>query len=1032
MRALHLVILSAFLALVVLAVACVEAQTTTIDKDWEVIDDTTLSNGTWRFKGRVTVSNGVLSVDNATLLFDYNQNEYALFTVSGSGAIHAKNSVIYGLYSPVALFCWGPVSFSDTVFGETYYSILTSILRQFSGTAYFDGCKFSRWTLDSLSKMDLFECRFYRFDLAIRLGIDTTFDQDRRLSVERCLFSDSIEWGSNDGYGILVKGPALSRFDCNVSIRDCTFSNVKRAISADCFDSQGRLLIDNNTISGSFLAIELVGAGRVCLIGNDTIHASTGISLNGLGGRAPLISNESIIASYMGMWLGLDEVRVHFVLEDMNISSADTGIHGVGANLTLRNSTVRGLQNDLVLEFGLIRLEGCSHTYRGKALDGSILDHRTVSITSVGWDNGEVIDRGRSRFYSWNSQVGRFTDHVVEIDNSDPAPVTFIHWYVNSTLYAVFDMVVPCYISPQLGEDPEYYAPMFSMRDATSLALRYSDVEFQMDLQSPQSGISLGGRLVEMAGNYTERGLGVGTIFARCGAGPLVNGTFDVQGRWSALVPVPEDGMNNLTATGRDLAGNEWTVVARWVYVDGTPPFLEIVGPGNASNQAQTLFVGRTEANASVLVDHRPVRVGREGLFETSLELDEGITIISVFLEDPLGNNRTVRYSIELDTVPPLLVVDLPGQQGWVSSARVNVTGVAEAEAMVRVDGNDVPRDGASFHLVLHLGEGTYQIDVIAVDPAGNQRKETITVCVDLTPPDLIIESPPNGLVQADGEVLVRGVVDDRGPVRLTVAGVEVEVVDGSWECLVELDGGLNDIRVMAIDMAGNTANLTIAVHRDSRPPKVDAVLHLGDRKVTRWSGRSRTGSTQSLLEVHLDEPCIIEVLGIERTARPTEGWSRIISLLANEMNVIVINVTDIAGNHAEEVRFEVICDTRPPHLSVSAPMDGERTQRRAVPVTGRTEPGANLTIDGVPVTLNATGGFRVEVELQHGTNLIDILSRDSVGNEATWTLAVLRLERDGNETGTTTWSLVASLAVNILLLGAVALLLWRARRKVP
>jgi hypothetical protein len=927
------------------------------------------------------------------------------------------------------LFCWGPVRIADTVFGETYYSIMSSYLKQYSSTVHLEGCSFSRWNLDSIAKMSLLDCHFHKFDLGVRLGFDSMFDQDRSLTVERCRFSDSIAWGSYDGYGILLMGPGVSQYDCTVSIRNCTFYEVKRAIWADTFDSRGGLLIDNNTITGAFVGIDLIRAGRVCRVGNDTIHASTGILMRGLGGLVPSISNETIVASFRGISLQLDEVRAQFELWDLNISSIDTGIYGEGVNLTVSNSTIRSLRADLVLNHGLIHLEGCSHMYGGEAYNGMILDHRTVDVTAVGWDNGETIDHGRTRLYPWNPEVGRFVDHAVELDNSDLGPVTLLHWYVNSTLNAVFDNVEPCYISSRVGEDPEYRAPMYSIRNTPSVAIQFTDVDFRMDLRSPLSGTTLGGRHVEIVGSYTERGMGMEAIVARCDEGSWVNGTFDGKGEWSVIVPVPQDGVHNLTANGWDRAGNEWTVVAGWVYVDGTPPPLELLGPGLTTNQAHPLLVGQTEANATVLVDLHPVKVGRDGRFQAPLDLVEGITIVTVFLEDPLGNNRTVTYSIELDTIPPLLVVDLPGNQGWVASNAVNVTGVTEADATVRVDGRDVVRDGASFHLELHLSEGTYQMEVVAVDPAGNQRMETVIAKVDLTPPDLIIDSPQDGLVQADGRVLIRGAIDDTDPLRLTVDGNEVETTGGTWEHSVALQEGRNDIRVLAIDQAGNTVSLTISVRRDSQPPVFEAILHLGRTRVTKWSGPSRTSSTQAELEVSTDEPCFIEVRGVGRTALPMDNWSLDIPLVADEWYALVVNVTDVAGNHAEEVRFEVVCDIRPPYLTISSPMNGYRTERRLVTVSGQTEPGANLTIDGVPVALNATYGFNVEVELQWGTNLIEIVSRDAVGNEAKWTLAVLRLEEDGDASGGTILPLAGSLVVNLVLLGAVAFLLWRSRK---
>ncbi len=84
-------------------------------------------------------------------------------------------------------------------------------------------------------------------------------------------------------------------------------------------------------------------------------------------------------------------------------------------------------------------------------------------------------------------------------------------------------------------------------------------------------------------------------------------------------------------------------------------------------------------------------------------------------------------------------------------------------------------------------------------------------------------------------------------------------------------------------------------------------------------------------------------------------------------------------GSFSEIRRFEVVQDHSPPKLSVQFPP--EIVYSESCTVTGKTEPGANVIVDGNPVKTSKTGEFHHELKLQRGINVIVVEAVDLADN---------------------------------------------------
>ncbi|MBI4450222.1 hypothetical protein HY634_04125, partial [Candidatus Uhrbacteria bacterium] len=86
-------------------------------------------------------------------------------------------------------------------------------------------------------------------------------------------------------------------------------------------------------------------------------------------------------------------------------------------------------------------------------------------------------------------------------------------------------------------------------------------------------------------------------------------------------------------------------------------------------------------------------------------------------------------------------------------------------------------------------------------------------------------------------------------------------------------------------------------------------------------------------------------------------------------IGAVVLLVLGVAG-------VRILAVVTPPRLTITTPSAQLSTSSRIVTITGTTEPGAALTINGQPLVPDATGAFTTDVVLLPGANTIAIEAR--------------------------------------------------------
>lgn len=109
---------------------------------------------------------------------------------------------------------------------------------------------------------------------------------------------------------------------------------------------------------------------------------------------------------------------------------------------------------------------------------------------------------------------------------------------------------------------------------------------------------------------------------------------------------------------------------------------------------------------------------------------------------------------------------------------------------------------------------------------------------------------------------------------------------------------------------------------------------------------------------------------------------------LSDGLHTFTVIATNAAGLSTVETRT-VTVDTIAPAIGIASPSSGLLTRSPSVQVTGNTEPGASVTVNGVVAAVSGSGQFSVTVALQQGANTITATATDAAGNQANATVAV-------------------------------------------
>ncbi len=253
---------------------------------------------------------------------------------------------------------------------------------------------------------------------------------------------------------------------------------------------------------------------------------------------------------------------------------------------------------------------------------------------------------------------------------------------------------------------------------------------------------------------------------------------------------------------------------------DRTPPVVVIESPQDGAGFAGTSVTFRFRASdAGSGIESLQYRFGAgafnaiapsSGLIEISRDLVDGDHQFVVRAVDFAGNALEASVNITIDTRAPLISLvspRFPANQTRLASITVQVIVESDVVALT-IGGVLVNVSGGAGSRSVDLPEGFSQVVVEATDRVGNTANITVFVAGDRTPPELVVEYPGNST--AESFIVLRGRAEPGSQVQ--VAGQAVPLTNGTFELLVLLNEGQNDVEIRARDSLQNenVSHLTI------------------------------------------------------------------------------------------------------------------------------------------------------------------------------------------------------------------------------
>ncbi len=449
-----------------------------------------------------------------------------------------------------------------------------------------------------------------------------------------------------------------------------------------------------------------------------------------------------------------------------------------------------------------------------------------------------------------------------------------------------------------------------------------------------------------------------------------------------------------------------------WVDINVTdpyPPTIELTSHSDGDHISDPVLVLRgTASDAGSGLYRVEARIATQGWqtvtgledweWTTTLSWD-GTFPFSIRARDNALNEVIYHFNLTLDTEAPdidLQVPPTPGNNSLVGSADVSIVGYTDDPSVtVTANGVNATMNGTLFTIDLTLVDGLNTITIHAVDLAGNEATLVWVLNADLEAPPLTLDEPKDGAVLNMTTVTIEGTTSPYGDVYYRV--VEVSNV---WSLLTasgtgyftkevnRLKQGTNTVEVMVRDAAMNEIVITHLITVDTvRPELLTTVPENG--AYVRLRTLNITGN--------YTEPISSLMVGsIEATV---DGANFSIEVeLGDGLNNVRLIAKDMVGNvGAITIRFYL--DTTPPGLdlpgftwnSEEGVFEPKGTNKRFFVLSGTTEMGALLFIDGWRYEVDDLGKFAAELDLEEdGVNVLEVLVRDRAGNEFATTVTLV------------------------------------------
>ncbi|EHN6682788.1 non-fimbrial adhesin SiiE [Salmonella enterica] len=507
------------------------------------------------------------------------------------------------------------------------------------------------------------------------------------------------------------------------------------------------------------------------------------------------------------------------------------------------------------------------------------------------------------------------------------------------------------------------------------------------------------------------------------------------------------DGQHTISVTVTDIAGNTKTSAELKIEIDTQVQIDSVTlttdsgvnDHDNVTNATRPSFeIATPDDVTSVLVSFdgvnwTPISKNAAGQWEFTAgsALPDGHYTLHVQATDRAGNTANSTLGFTVDTqIDGLSVVMLDDAGKDSTDGITNITSPRfEISAREPLQSVTVILNGKSSTLTQGAGnkwlftpdtplvDGTYKIEIVAEDIAGNKISKEVSFTIDT-----IVSDPSIDLLDADdtGESAVDNITSvtktrfvignvpaDIDTVVIRINGVSYPVTangNNLWEFQVPvaLNDGVYEAVVVFRDIAGNTSETKLPFTIDTTTsvsvrmePASDTGNsnsdNLTNKQNPKFEGTAEPNA--KLVITIVDDKSGREVLKQTITVGADGNWSVTPNILPDGMYTINVVATDVAGNTAQtQERFTIDTVTIDPTIRLSDPSIDDQHEATSLrpEFKGFAEAFSTIMIqwDGKVVgsaNANANGewSWTPPSVLAPGSYVVSIVAKDKAGNES-------------------------------------------------
>lgn len=352
--------------------------------------------------------------------------------------------------------------------------------------------------------------------------------------------------------------------------------------------------------------------------------------------------------------------------------------------------------------------------------------------------------------------------------------------------------------------------------------------------------------------------------------------------------------------------------------------FLTVVIHWNGGNSASDVFVsisdkddnvvfsGATDKNGIIgpiqLIKHVVKKDGKHPKVPYTIKSNyKGIKGENV--QTTLNKNEIVNVML-VDPEEPKLNITSPENNEGFNTTKIKIEGkcsdnlgifevrVKILNISLRWYKANLKGDSWEIDYPMNLTDGTYTVVVECEDIGGLTTERSVIIHVDTKSPDIYIDEPYGGeLVISSSEVIIKG---------RTEKGATVMTSDGKWSTIsnnegefvlkVNLTEGTHNLRIIAVDLGGNSVSALVKITIDLTPPVII---------VESPENGTKTEDAVIIIKGKTEQGSTVKINNLMAEVDDMGNFKMNLTIFSGE-NEIIINSTDVAGNTNSTVIYVI------------------------------------------------------------------------------------------------------------------------------